>query len=197
MSKFFTADPHLNHKNIIKYCNRPFADIYEHDKTILANLNGMAQENDELYIAGDFCFGNPQKYLDQIICKNIFFIVGSHDKDIWGCKSRFRFIGDRYKTEIDGIPVVIMHECPLVWPLSHHGSIALYGHSHGRLGNSREGTFSDEYQKAIALILSRAKSMDIGVDTYSETHKRFSPYTWEEIKEIMSKKQGFLVNKDR
>ena len=33
MSKiWFTSDLHLNNKNVIKYCNRPYADQYEMNK---------------------------------------------------------------------------------------------------------------------------------------------------------------------
>ena len=35
---FFTADFHLSHKNILKYCNRPFKNIEDMNKTILQNI---------------------------------------------------------------------------------------------------------------------------------------------------------------
>jgi len=38
MKDWFTADLHLNHKNIIKYCNRPFTDIYQMDNVLINNL---------------------------------------------------------------------------------------------------------------------------------------------------------------
>lgn len=198
MQRWFISDPHLGHTNILKYCSRDFPNIREHDKVLMDNLNSCAKENDELHIIGDFCFGDPGRYLDQIICKNIFFVVGSHDKQIWNYRSRFRvFEKERYRTVIDGTHVIMVHECPLVWPLSHHGSICIFGHSHGRLGNSRGNVFEDEYQKAISLILSRAKSIDVGVDTFDDTHNRYFPYSWDEIITRMNKKQGFLVNRER
>ena len=78
---FFTADLHLNHNNIIKYCERPFMNILEtglmqmvRSKTIPVNevaisdessekmtnhiidsINEVVSANDKLVIAGDFC----------------------------------------------------------------------------------------------------------------------------------------------
>ena len=40
MSKiWFTSDLHLNNKNVIKYCNRPYADQYEMNKALIENWN--------------------------------------------------------------------------------------------------------------------------------------------------------------
>lgn len=33
---FFTADTHFNHANMLKFCNRPFADVEEMNETIIA-----------------------------------------------------------------------------------------------------------------------------------------------------------------
>ena len=81
---FFTADLHLGHNNIIKYCNRPFMNSDENqfydlvrygnvpvnefkisvestnkmDETILQSINDVVGLNDNLVIIGDFCFSN-------------------------------------------------------------------------------------------------------------------------------------------
>ncbi len=136
--------------------------------------------------------GDPKKYLDQIRCKNLHFVVGSHDKQMWQYKDRFIEFKDKICTSINGQFVVMTHCAHLVWERSHHGSINLHGHSHNRLGNSRLGIFEDKYQEALALIVSRAKMHDVGVDGHD-----FKPYSFDEVMGIMNKKEGFLVNKDR
>jgi len=87
---FFLSDTHFGHENIIKYCNRPFANVKEMDETIIKNINDRVGENDTIFFLGDFCMKRsseasnaPQNafdyYRNQIKCKNIIFIQGNHD----------------------------------------------------------------------------------------------------------------------
>ena len=46
---FFTADTHFGHANILKYQNRPFKSIAEHNDTIIDNINSMVKGGDTLY----------------------------------------------------------------------------------------------------------------------------------------------------
>ena len=34
---FFTSDHHFGHENIIRFCNRPWATISEHNRALIAN----------------------------------------------------------------------------------------------------------------------------------------------------------------
>ena len=80
---WFTSDFHLGHFNIIRYCNRPFADTREMNAAILERLNTLVKPDDVLYFLGDFCMGGPKAvafYRDQIACKTIHFIDGNHDR---------------------------------------------------------------------------------------------------------------------
>ena len=54
---WFTADFHLGHKNIIRYCNRPFDTVEEMNRTILEQLNSLVKTNGILYFLGDFFIG--------------------------------------------------------------------------------------------------------------------------------------------
>jgi calcineurin-like phosphoesterase family protein len=64
--------------------------------------------------------------------------------------------------------IVVCHYAMRTWGRSHFNSWQLYGHSHGTL----EG---------------HGKQMDIGVDT-----NHFYPYSFDEIKRIMNKKEDNL-----
>jgi calcineurin-like phosphoesterase family protein len=53
---YFSADWHLGHKNIIKYCNRPFKTVEDMDSTIWINAYKVLKPNDVLYYLGDLTF---------------------------------------------------------------------------------------------------------------------------------------------
>ena len=60
---WFTADFHLGHANIIRYCGRPFESVAEMDAAILGRLNSSVAEDDILYFLGDFCRGSGREAL--------------------------------------------------------------------------------------------------------------------------------------
>ena len=67
MTIWFTADFHLGHENIIKYCDRPFKNAAEMDKKIIANFNKVVAADDTVYILGDLAWDNRVgKYFFQI-----------------------------------------------------------------------------------------------------------------------------------
>jgi len=61
VNNWFTSDFHLGHRNIIRYCGRPFASVEQMDAAILANLNKLVGADDVLYFLGDFCLGDRIK----------------------------------------------------------------------------------------------------------------------------------------
>jgi calcineurin-like phosphoesterase family protein len=85
MRYFFTADLHLGHANIIKYCKRPFKNIGEMDYQIIKNWNSRVKDDDTVFVIGDFCFKSCgvnifKNYRDQLR-GNIIFIRGNHDNN--------------------------------------------------------------------------------------------------------------------
>ena len=85
MSKiWFTSDLHLNNKNVIKYCNRPYADQYEMNKALIKNWNSKVSEDDTIYVLGDFIMGMADTIPDILaqLKGNIHLIRGNHDSDV-------------------------------------------------------------------------------------------------------------------
>ena len=58
---YFTSDLHFGHKNIIQYENRPFNNIEEMDNKIIKMWNNTLNEEDTIYILGDFSWYKGEK----------------------------------------------------------------------------------------------------------------------------------------
>jgi len=84
MTIFLISDTHLNHKNIIKYCNRPFTSVEEMNDVIVKNWNSVVKEDDTVHFLGDLCFPRGYKtaewWLSQLNGKINATIKGNHDK---------------------------------------------------------------------------------------------------------------------
>jgi calcineurin-like phosphoesterase family protein len=166
---WFTSDFHLGHFNIIRYCNRPFADTREMDEVIVDRLNASVKPNDTLYFLGDFCLGKPDNvaaYRNRLACHTIHFIDGNHDKTTQKLQHLFSSWSSLSEIHVGKQGIVLCHYAMKVW--SHHsrGTWQLYGHSHGNLPDD-----------PISL------SMDVGVDSHD-----FRPWHFDEIQAVMKVK---------
>lgn len=128
---WFTSDQHYDHKNIIKYCNRPFADIDEMNEALIKNHNDLVSPNDIVYHLGDFAFRNHKRYLNRLNGQH-HLIVGNHDGN--GYKDAgFKTVNRQKSIKIGSQVVYMSHYGHRVWDRSHHGSFHVYGHSHSNL----------------------------------------------------------------
>ncbi len=57
---YLISDLHLDHKNIIRYCKRPFSSADEMNRTIIDNWNEVINEDDFVYLVGDLVFGRKR-----------------------------------------------------------------------------------------------------------------------------------------
>lgn len=134
---FLSSDLHLDHKNIIKYCDRPFKDVHEMNYTLIKNWNKTVRKEDIVYFLGDFTMNRvPRqrviKFIRSLNGKKIF-VRGNHDKFL---KSYKHFILN-YKGE----SFYLVHspwEIPSDWK-----GWAIFGHTHNK------GSFIDYKNKRI------------------------------------------------
>lgn len=80
---YITSDLHLDHKNIIKYCKRPFKSVNQMNRILIRNWNRKIRKYDTVYFLGDLAFGRDSKNTDYWIRKlngKIIFIKGNHDR---------------------------------------------------------------------------------------------------------------------
>lgn len=79
---FLIGDCHFGHRNIIKYCNRPFANVEEMTEGLIKNWNSVVGKNDIVYVVGDFALCGKQKIIE--IGKQLNgrkrLILGNHDQ---------------------------------------------------------------------------------------------------------------------
>jgi calcineurin-like phosphoesterase family protein len=76
---FFTSDNHFGHKNIIKYCKRPFNSVKEMNEALIQKWNEVVSPEDTVYHLGDFAFGEIDDILPRLNGK-IILIRGNHDR---------------------------------------------------------------------------------------------------------------------
>ena len=81
---FVISDLHLGHKNIIKYCNRPFDNVEDMNKTILKMFDKLPKGSTILNL-GDIALGNIKmlpNYIERMKSNNkkLILVKGNHDK---------------------------------------------------------------------------------------------------------------------
>ena len=82
MARFFTADLHLGHRNIIEYCQRPFAGVDEMDAALVDGWNETVSDDDEVIVLGDFALGRLADTLamTSLLRGRKVLLAGNHDR---------------------------------------------------------------------------------------------------------------------
>jgi calcineurin-like phosphoesterase family protein len=190
MRVWFTADLHLGHGNIIKYCQRPFltADeaehvranprdafrvsddtVRRHDDELLDAINTRVEPHDMLWVVGDFSWGGlveAARYRGRIRCRNLFLVWGNHDhRDV---APVFTAAFEQTLVNVEGRDIWLNHYPMRSWNKSFHGSWHLYGHVHGRFA-------AEDRANDVTLV------RDVGVDACG-----YKPVSFEELREYMA-----------
>lgn len=138
---WFTSDLHFGHKNIIKYCNRPYFDIKEMDDSLILRWNSCVGENDTVYVLGDVSMRPWRRTVEILEQLNGFkhLIVGNHDEGLLNkpaFRDQFISIDDMRTVKHDGHRFFLCHYPMISWNGKHKGVIHLHGHTHGTLQRS-------------------------------------------------------------
>jgi calcineurin-like phosphoesterase family protein len=178
--RYFTSDIHAFHKGVMNFCadTRDGQDEEEMTEIWVHNLNETVGRSDELYILGDFSFGNydrTQQLIRKIKCPNKHIILGNHDRLFHKndhLHRHFRSVSSYKEIRLNDenkTKVVMSHFPMMEWNQCSYGAIMLHGHCHGGLGQSKY------------------RIMDVGVDARSD--KLMIPFSEEEILKIMETRE--------
>lgn len=185
MTALFTADWHLGHKNIIRYCGRPFEDVAQMDSVLISKTLRMLGRKGVLYFLGDLSLDHRIATSTLMrFTSQVFFIFGNHDK-----KGARRFVNenrglsghDLLSICENHVNITMCHYAMRTWPGSHFNSIEkkkirsiqLFGHSHGTL-------------KDISPF-----QLDVGIDNAAKLLGEYRPFTLDEVLEIIQHQVDF------
>lgn len=139
---WFVSDTHFYHKNIIKYCDRPFSTIEEMNQTIIDNWNSVVKEGDTVFHLGDMGFCGTQNlvFIFSQLNGEIHLIRGNHDSDkaiktlfdndlIRYCEkyTSITMVGDE---EIPEQELFLCHYPMIDWNNKERGCWMIHGHNH-------------------------------------------------------------------
>ena len=200
MTVWFTADTHLGHGNIIKFCQRPFlspeefaatrddprarnrispATVIRHDNALLDAINTCVDTDDVLWILGDFCWGGRAealRYRQRIRCRTVKLVWGNHDRP--EIADAFADCIDQGMVEVEGQDIWLNHYPMRSWDRAFHGAWHFYGHVHGRLQKE------DDANPGMLV-------KDVGVDACD-----YRPWSFAELSRYMSPRiERFQQNK--
>ena len=123
MTDFVTGCTHVGHANIISLAGRPFADVGEMDRTLIANWNAVVGPNDTVYHLGDFAFrGGPGQAYRERLNGRIICLQGNHDPKGWGA--------DYMRVKCNKTRVVLFHYPIEEWDGWYRGAVHLHCHTH-------------------------------------------------------------------
>lgn len=188
---FIISDHHFNHKNIIKFCNRPFKSVDEMNTIMIDNHNSLVRSKDTVYLLGDFAYSNHMHFIHALNGRKIL-IIGNHDRMSKQAYDQFTEVIGTPKQpgilqrNIDGRSVVMSHFPLYSWTGSNRGSWHFYGHCHGRKYEpilvDVNGNFSNNAES-----FSGGLSCAVDVDVWD-----YKPIPWEVLKAKMIYNQKCL-----
>lgn len=174
---FVVSDTHFFHKNIIKYCRRPYDSLEEMSEGLIENWNSVVGKNDEVFHLGDFSFDSVKIEKSEEILSRLnghkILIKGNHDNHKLIRSPLWDGIYETLKLKVDNKIFILCHFPFESWDHQAHGSFHLHGHTH----TPKEKLFN--YYKR--------NRMDCGVDAWN-----YTPTSFQDILSKMFEMETFL-----
>lgn len=178
MDTWVTSDHHFAHANVIKYADRPFASIEEHDAALIREWNAVVKPEDRVFYLGDFTLAGTQ-VARQIFAKLngvVHLLTNLWHHDCRWIKGTPTINQDNLMVKVllqspivvlepdeakTSFPIVLCHYPFEVWDRKHYGAVHFHGHSHGNLPriNNR---------------------LDVGVDMAKQLVGKYRPFSLHE-----------------
>ena len=174
---YFTSDMHFGHEAILKYCNRPFANVEEMNQKLIENWNKKVPEDGIVFNLGDFAWGGYPfwKSMREQLNGKIILIKGNHDeKNLTqtGAQELFELVTYQMKIQIEGRKIYLNHYPFLCYAGTYRDANGLeyqaFGHVHS--GPGAKGMDIDR------LSMLFPTQYDVGVD-----NNNYEPISWSEL----------------
>lgn len=179
---WFTSDLHFGHRNVIKFCNRPFEDEKVMGKQLIHNWNETVSKDDIVFVLGDTFWFNDSRSIKKILDQlngTIYLIPGNHDDF-----ATYHRVDDPRIHLCEDVTVLwldsqdgrwdkklyelwLCHYPMMTWPHRERGAMQLFGHIHSQEGEN-EGVDQD--------LPLHKNQMDVGVDRWG-----YKPILFEDI----------------
>lgn len=178
---YFISDTHFFHANVIKFDQRPFADLEEMHRVMIQNWNAKVRKHDRVYIVGDFCWKGGERGVELAKQLNgrLFLVRGNHDK-----------VGEEYRkvfediSEYMDVPVQLANGemkrvilCHYFMPFYNgvrRGAVMLHGHTHATEEHLQEEMIKEHLREQGY----RCEAYNVGA-----VHQNYTPWTLDEILE--------------
>lgn len=120
----FYSDPHFGHRQVIGYCDRPFADLDAMHAALIANYNAMIGEEDTVVWTGDAFFMGHEAARDILDSMHGFKVLvrGNHDGGVSSCARVFDMVTDEMHVRIGDRHCVVSHY-PYAGTVRRHGDV--------------------------------------------------------------------------
>lgn len=168
MKMWFTSDTHYHHKNIIKYCNRPFETVEQMNDVLIEEYNKVVGPDDIVYHLGDFSFC-PSSEVENILSQlngRKTLIHGNHDdRRVTGASGWYETCSSLL-IDLGGVSIRLHH-----YPKGrdkYTETFYLHGHTHNTIPPT-------------------SSSLDVGVDSAHHILGVYRPFSLIEVADIMEK----------